>query len=193
LATTLGETGGDALSMTMNLGYAVSTAIFGALFVGRSPLKSRREISIRSCIDLIVATTTVGTTMAISPTARWESAMSGIAGLARAVDAHAWRVASCAGLGRRRPYYLVEAEAFYWVTIVFPTRSAPPWRFLRDDSGLGFLGAAAVFAGCLALIAAAYFSRSCRARCSFWAAFILTRPLGATLGDLLTNPTTRAA
>jgi uncharacterized membrane-anchored protein len=190
LATTLGETGGDALSMTMNLGYAVSTAIFGALFVGAVAAQiAARNFHPFLYWIVIVATTTVGTTMAdFADRSLGVGYVGGSLGLLALLmlTLGAWRLA----LGSVAVDHITswKAEAFYWVTIVFSnTLGTALGDFFADDSGLGFLGAAAVFAGCLALIAAAYFFTKLPRTLLFWAAFILTRPLGATLGDLLTK------
>jgi len=190
LATTLGETGGDALSMTMNLGYAVSTAIFGVLFVGAVAAQiAARNFHPFLYWIVIVATTTVGTTMAdFADRSLGIGYVGGSLGLLALLmlTLGAWRLA----LGSVAVDHITswKAEAFYWVTIVFSnTLGTALGDFFADDSGLGFLGAAAVFAGCLALIAAAYFFTNPPRTLLFWAAFILTRPLGATLGDLLTK------
>lgn len=82
-----------------------------------------------------------------------------------------------------------KAEAFYWATILFSnTLGTALGDFLADDSGLGYEGAAIVFAGALALVAVAYFHTQVSRTLLFWLAFVLTRPLGATVGDLLTKP-----
>jgi uncharacterized membrane-anchored protein len=82
-----------------------------------------------------------------------------------------------------------KAETFYWTAILFSnTLGTALGDFLADDSGLGYAGGAIVFAGALALVAAAYFFSKASHTLLFWLAFILTRPLGATLGDLLTKP-----
>ncbi len=82
-----------------------------------------------------------------------------------------------------------KVEMFYWTTILFSnTLGTALGDFLADDSGLGFAGGALFFAGALALVAGAYFFTQASHTLLFWTAFILTRPLGATLGDLLTKP-----
>jgi uncharacterized membrane-anchored protein len=82
-----------------------------------------------------------------------------------------------------------KVEAFYWATILFSnTLGTALGDFLADDSGLGYEGGALVFAAMLGLVAAGYFLTGISRTLLFWAAFILTRPLGATVGDLLTKP-----
>jgi uncharacterized membrane-anchored protein len=189
-ATTLGETGGDALSMTLNLGYAISSGIFFAFFV----IAASSQITARHFYPFlywatIVATTTLGTTMADFAD---RSLGIGYAGgslilfslvmLALGV----WRLAvgtvSVNHITSRR------VEAFYWTTILFSNTLGTALGDWLADSGPGYEGGALVFAGLLAVIAGAYFFAQISHTLLFWAAFILTRPLGATLGDLLTKP-----
>jgi uncharacterized membrane-anchored protein len=190
-ATTLGETGGDALSMTMHLGYAISTAIFFAFFIA----VVAAQITAKSFQPflywaVIVATTTAGTTMAdfadrslgigyVGGSLILFTLLMGVLGL--------WRLS----VGAISFNHIVsrKVEIFYWVTILFSnTLGTALGDFFADDSGLGYEGAALVFAGALVLIAAAYFYTKISHTLLFWAAFILTRPLGAALGDLLTKP-----
>lgn len=190
-ATTLGETGGDALSMTLNLGYAVSTAIFFAIFV----VTVAAQVSARSYHPflywaVIVATTTVGTTMSdyLTRTAGLGYLKSSILLFAFVLGVLAlWRFS----LGSVSVNRITnrKAETFYWMTILFSnTLGTALGDCLADTSGLGYIGGATVFAGDLALIAAAYFWTTISHTALFWMAFILTRPLGATVGDLLTKP-----
>jgi uncharacterized membrane-anchored protein len=190
-ATTLGETGGDAVSMTLGLGYAVSTAIFFAAFV-IAAIAQIRAATFHPFIYwlTIVATTTVGTTMADYAD---RSLGVGYAGgstilfvLLMAVLA-AWHFAL--GSVSVTNIISVKAELFYWLTILFSNTLGTALGDWLADSGLGFEGGALVFAGILALVAAAYFLTHISRTLLFWAAFILTRPLGATLGDILTKPT----
>ena len=190
-ATTLGETGGDALSMTLNLGYAVSTAIFFAFFVVTASAQIASSKLHRILYwATIVATTTVGTTTSdyLTRTAGlgylWTSAIlfaSVLAGLA------IWYFA----LGSVNVNHITnrKAETFYWLTILTSnTLGTALGDCLADTSGLGYEGGALVFGGALALLAAIYFFTNFSHVTLFWAAFILTRPLGATLGDILTKP-----
>ena len=190
-ATTLGETAGDALSMTLRLGYAVSTGIFFAFFLLAVTAQVRAERFHRFLYwAVIVATTTVGTTMA-----DYADRSLGIGYVGGSLLLFAllmlvlglWRYA----LGSVSVDHIdsPKVELFYWTTILFSnTLGTALGDFLADDSGLGFAGGALVFAAVLALIAAAYFLTRASRTLLFWSAFILTRPLGATLGDLLTKP-----
>lgn len=190
-ATTLGETGGDALSMTLNLGYAVSTGVFFALFV----VTVAAQVGARTCHPflywaVIVATTTVGTTMSDfltrSADLGYLKASLVLFGLVLLVLA-VWRVT----LGNVSVNRITnrKAESFYWLTILFSnTLGTALGDCLADTSGLGYEGSALVFGVALVLIALAYFFTAISHTMLFWSAFILTRPLGATLGDLLTKP-----
>jgi uncharacterized membrane-anchored protein len=191
LATTLGETGGDALSMTLRLGYAVSTAIFFAFFVGALAAQvGSKKYHPFLYWAVIVATTTAGTTMSdyLDRTLGlgYPAASLILFGMVLLVLV-VWRVTigsvSASTITSRR------TEIFYWVTILFSnTLGTALGDFLADSSGLGYEGGALVFAAALAVIALAYFYANVSHVLLFWAAFILTRPLGATLGDILTKP-----
>jgi uncharacterized membrane-anchored protein len=191
VATTLGETGGDTLSMTFNFGYLASTAVFFPLFL----VCVTAQIRTKSYHPLlywavIITTTTAGTTMADFADRSLGLGYPGGASIlflcVLAVLA-AWRlmVGSVSASNITSP----KAEVFYWVTILFSnTLGTSLGDFTSDDSGLGYLGSAALFSGVLLLLAVVYaFSKVSRVLL-FWAAFILTRPLGATLGDFLTKP-----
>jgi uncharacterized membrane-anchored protein len=189
-ATTLGETGGDALSMTMQLGYALSTAIFFALFVvAVSAQVAARSFHAFLYWAVIVATTTVGTTMA-----DYADRSLGIGYVGGSLVLFAllmsalgtWRLAT--GSVSVRNITTPKVEIFYWVTILFSNTLGTALGDFLADSGLGYEAAALVFAAGLALLAAAYFYGKMSHALLFWAAFILTRPLGATLGDMLTKP-----
>jgi len=174
----------------MNLGYAVSSLIFGLLFVGAvaAQLASRSFHPVLYWI-VIIATTTVGTTMAdFADRSLGVGYIGGSLALLAllTLTLAAWRLS----LGSVSVDHITsrKAEIFYWLTIVFSnTLGTALGDFFADDSGLGFIGAAAVFAGGLVLIAVVYFFTKLSRELLFWAAFIMTRPLGATLGDLLTK------
>ena len=190
-ATTLGETAGDALSMTMGLGYAVSSAIFFACFIVAVTAQVAATRFHRFLYwAVIVATTTVGTTMADFADRSLGIGYVGGSLLLFAilmVVLGSWRYAT--GSIAVDAITTPKAELFYWTTILFSnTLGTALGDFLADDSGLGFAGGALVFAGALALLVAAYGFTSLSRTLLFWAAFILTRPLGATLGDLMTKP-----
>jgi uncharacterized membrane-anchored protein len=191
LATTLGETGGDALSMTLQLGYLVSTAIFFAIFMA----VLAAQVAADKCYPflywaVIVATTTVGTTTSdyLDRTLELGYPMASLILLFMVLLVLAvWRAVtgtvSVNNITSRR------AEIFYWVTILFSnTLGTALGDFLADSSALGFEGGALVFGVGLAVIALAYRYTNASHTLLFWSAFILTRPLGATLGDILTKP-----
>jgi uncharacterized membrane-anchored protein len=190
-ATTLGETAGDAVSMSLNLGYAVGTAIFGILFLA-SVIAQIQAKSFHPFLYwlVIVATTTVGTTMADYATRSMGVGYIGgsliLLALLLAVLG-VWRFST--GSVSINNIASSKAETFYWVTILFSnTLGTALGDFLADTSGLGYEGGSLVFVGVLLLIAITYFLTNISHTLLFWAAFILTRPLGATLGDMLTKP-----
>jgi uncharacterized membrane-anchored protein len=194
LATTLGETGGDAVTMSMELGYLVGTVIFAAIFivaVGAQIAVSRFHPFLFWFV--IVATTTVGTTLADLVDRSLGIGYFGgssllLTLLLLTLALWRWSLGSVAieSITTRR------AEAFYWGTILFSqTLGTALGDWMADEDGglgLGYEGGAYVFAGGLALVAGAYFWTKVPHTLLFWAAFILTRPLGATLGDLLDKP-----
>jgi uncharacterized membrane-anchored protein len=190
-ATTLGETAGDALSMTLHLGYAVSTAIFFAFFVvAVSAQVKARQYHPLLYWAVIVATTTVGTTTSdfLTRTAGLGYFYSSLLlfALVLAVLA-AWRfVLGTVSVSRIND---TRAECFYWLAILISnTLGTALGDCLADDTSLGFAGGAMVFGGTIALVAAAYRWTRISHTVLFWVAFILTRPFGATLGDCLTKP-----
>jgi uncharacterized membrane-anchored protein len=190
-ATTLGETGGDAVSMSMDLGYLLGTAIFAAIFA----LAVFVQIRARTFHPLlywttIVATTTVGTTLA-----DFADRSLGIGYAGGTLLLLALLLASLFAWYRRLGSISVStvdsprAEAYYWVTIMFSqTLGTALGDWTADTAGLGYTGAAAVFGGLLALVAIAYYWTAVSRTALFWAAFILTRPLGAVVGDFLDKP-----
>jgi uncharacterized membrane-anchored protein len=191
MATTLGETGGDAVSMSLNLGYLVATGIFAAIFLVALALQvsGSRYHPFRYWF-VIVATTTVGTTisdyMDRSLGLGYPLASLILFTLVIAILA-VWYFTtgsiSVAHIADRRN------EIFYWTAIlVSNTLGTALGDYLSDSWDFGFAGGAAVFGGLIALIALAYFVSRIPHTYLFWAAFILTRPLGATLGDILTKP-----
>jgi uncharacterized membrane-anchored protein len=191
LATTLGETGGDAVSMSMNLGYLVGTAIFAALFLAAVIVQVRTErFHPYVYWTTIVATTTVGTTLADFADRSLGIGYSGGSALLLALligSLFLWyrMLGTIAVDSVASP----KSEAFYWVTIMFSqTLGTALGDWTADTAGLGYTGAALVFGALLALIAAAYFRTRISHTALFWAAFVLTRPLGAVLGDFLDKP-----
>lgn len=190
-ATTLGETAGDWVSMSLNLGYAVGSTIFIAVFF----LAVGAQIATRSFHPflywaVIVATTTAGTTMADFADRSLGIGYSGgssilFALLLASLLVWYWSAGSVSVDTIRSP----KVETFYWVTILFSqTLGTALGDWMADTRGLGYEGGALVFGAALALIAAAYFFTNISHTLLFWSAFILTRPLGATVGDLLDKP-----
>jgi len=190
-ATTLGETAGDALSMTMQLGYAVSSGILFAVFLAVLTAQVTAKSFHRFLYwAVIVATTTVGTTMAdFADRSLGVGYVGGslILFVALMLVLALWKFS--AGPISFDHIISHKVEIFYWMTILFSnTLGTALGDFLADTSGLGYSGGALVFIGALAVVAIAYFTTKISHVLLFWAAFILTRPLGATVGDLLTKP-----
>ncbi len=191
LATTLGETGGDAVSMSMNLGYAVSSFLFIGIFLVAvaAQIFAKRFHPFLYWL-VVVATTTAGTTMADFADRSLGIGYPGGAALLFALLMASlaiwyWSAGSISVNTVSTP----GIEMFYWVAILFSqTLGTALGDWMADTNGLGYEGGALVFAAGLALIAAAYFFTGISRTLLFWAAFILTRPLGATLGDLLDKP-----
>ena len=190
-ATTLGETGGDAVSMTFGLGYLVSTILFAALFLALAAAQIRAK-SFHPWLywAVIVATTTVGTTMADfadrSLGIGYTGGTSILLILVLASLGAWWFTEGTVSVNR---IATPRAEMFYWVTILFSnTLGTALGDFLADDGGLGYEGGSLVFGAVILLIALAYYRTAISRTLLFWAAFVMTRPLGATLGDTLTKP-----
>jgi uncharacterized membrane-anchored protein len=192
LATTFGETGGDAVSMSMGLGYALSSLIFIGVFAAAVVV----QISAKTFRPLlywfvVIATTTAGTTMADFADRSLGIGYSGGASLLfllLMVSLAFWRWVE--GTISVDTVTAPRTETFYWVSIMFSqTLGTALGDWMTDTNGLGYEGGALVFSAGLAVIAAAYFWTGISRTLLFWAAFVLTRPLGATLGDWLDKPT----
>jgi uncharacterized membrane-anchored protein len=189
-ATTLGETGGDWLAQTLNVGYAVSTIIFFGFFLIMliAQLRSKKYIP-PVYWAVIVATSTAGTTMS--------DFMDRTLGLGYALGSFIlvsilitvltiwWfteKSLSVTNIRSRR------GELFYWIAILFSnTLGTALGDFLADDSGLGFGGSALLISSVLLLVVLGYYFTRISRIVLFWIAFVLTRPFGATFGDLLTK------
>ena len=190
-ATTLGETGGDAVSMSMNLGYLVGTAIFAAIFLAAVVAQVKaKDFHPFLYWTTIIATTTVGTTLADFADRSLGIGYAGGSSLLLALllgSLFVWhRTLVFVSVST---VSLPKAEAFYWLTIMFSqTLGTALGDWTADTAGLGYTGAAVVFGGLLALVVAAYYWTSVSRTLLFWAAFILTRPLGAVVGDFLDKP-----
>lgn len=189
-ATTVGETGGDALSMTMKLGYAVSSLIFLVFFgITLAAQVTAKRYHPFIYWAVVVATTTVGTTMSdyLDRTAGLGYIKSSIL-LFCAVLAvlFVWRRVT--GAIQFENIATRQDEIFYWFTIlVSNTLGTALGDYMATDAGLGFERGALVFSALLAFVAAAYFFTKLPKGVLFWAAYVLTRPLGATIGDTLTK------
>jgi uncharacterized membrane-anchored protein len=190
-ATTLGETGGDAVTMSLNWGYLVGTVIFAAIFfVTVSAQIAAKRFQPFLFWIVIVATTTFGTTLAdLLDRSLGIGYAGGVSILSVLLIASLvtwnWSLGSISvnSLTSRK------AEMFYWLTIMFSqTLGTALGDWMADSTGLGYEGGAIVFAVGLGVVAAAYFYTKVSHTLLFWAAFILTRPLGATIGDLLDKP-----
>ncbi len=190
-ATTLGETGGDAVSMSMHLGYLVGTGIFAAVFL----LAVFAQVKANGFHPFlywttIIATTTVGTTLADFAD---RSLGIGYAGgssllfiLLMASLAIWYRTLGSVSVNT---VSAPKAEMFYWLTIMFSqTLGTALGDWTSDTAGLGYGGGAVVFGALLLLVVVAYFRTRISHTVLFWAAFILTRPLGAVVGDFLDKP-----
>jgi uncharacterized membrane-anchored protein len=191
LATTLGETGGDAVSMSLDLGYAVSSFIFIGIFVVAVVAQISAKTFHPSLYWLVViATTTAGTTMADFADRSLGIGYPGGAALLFALLMIALLVwYRSAGSISVNTVATPKIETFYWVAILFSqTLGTALGDWMADTNGLGYEGGALVFTAGLAVIAAAYFWTGISRTLLFWSAFILTRPLGATLGDWLDKP-----
>jgi uncharacterized membrane-anchored protein len=191
LATTLGETGGDTVTMTMDLGYLTGTLIFLSWLVVMIILQiAARKFHPFLYWTTIVASTTAGTTMADFADRSLGIGYPGGSTLLLVC------VLGTLGLWYRSQGSVAvdtvntpEVEVFYWATITFSqTLGTALGDWTADDSGLGYQGAALVFGAALAIVGAAYFWTRISHVLLFWAAFILTRPLGATVGDWLDKP-----
>lgn len=191
MATTLGETGGDAVSMSMDLGYLASTMIFAVLFMAAVVVQIlARQFHPVIYWVTIIASTTVGTTLADFATRSLGIGYTGGSSLLLVLllgSLFVWKrvMGSVAVSDVSSP----RAEGFYWVTIMFSqTLGTALGDWTADTADLGYLGAAAVFGVLLAMVVAAYFWTNWSRTALFWTAFILTRPLGAVVGDFLDKP-----
>src|SRR3981189_2746869 len=191
IATTLGETGGDAVSMTLNWGYALSSALFIVIFVVAVAAQvAAKRFHPFLYWSVIIATTTAGTTMADFADRSLSIGYPGgslilFACLMASLGVWYWRAGSIAMDTVASP----RIEAFYWTAILFSqTLGTALGDWMADSNGLGYEGGALVFGAALVLVAAAYFVTNISRPWLFWIAFILTRPLGATVGDFLDKP-----
>jgi len=190
-ATTLGETGGDAVSMSLGLGYLLGTAIFAVAFA----LAVAAQIAARRFHPFlywftIITTTTVGTTLA-----DYADRSLGIGYAGGSALLLALLIGSLLVWYRSLGSIAVDtvatpkAEAFYWITIMFSqTLGTALGDWTADTAGLGYTGGMLIFGTLLAILAALYLWTRVSRTLLFWAAFVLTRPLGAVVGDFLDKP-----
>jgi uncharacterized membrane-anchored protein len=191
MATTLGETGGDAVSMSMNLGYLVGTAIFAMIFLIAVFIQIKAK-----CFHpflywaTIIATTTVGTTLADFADRSLGIGYTGGTTLLFTLlmlSLLVWY--KTLGSVSVNTVSSPKAEMFYWITIMFSqTLGTALGDWTADTAGLGYVGGALIFSILLGTVLAAYFWTKISRTLLFWAAFILTRPLGAAVGDFLDKP-----
>ena len=185
--------------MSMQLGYLVGTLIFAAIFVGAvvAQIKAGRFHPFLYWTT-IIATTTVGTTLADYADRSLGIGYAGGASLLLVLLLGAWRIVSARlavwhwslGSVAVDTVSTPKAEMFYWLTIMFSqTLGTAAGDWVADTRGVGYTGGAIVFGSLLALVAAAYFWTHVSRTLLFWMAFILTRPLGAVVGDFLDKPT----
>jgi uncharacterized membrane-anchored protein len=191
LATTLGETGGDALSMSMELGYLVSTGIFSVFFAAAVGLQMRsKKFNKFTYWTTIIATTTVGTTLADFADRSLGIGYAGGSTLLLSLllaSLFLWhRTLGSINIGSVTS---TKSELFYWITIMFSqTLGTALGDWVADTKGFGYVASAMIFSGLLALVTLAYYTTKISHTILFWAAFILTRPLGAVVGDFLDKP-----
>ena len=194
IATTLGETGGDALSMSMDLGYLISSIIFLSIFATAVFIQIKaRSYNPALYWTTIITTTTLGTTLADFATRSMHIGYSG-----GSILLFALLIASLSIWYKSIGTIAVESintsksETFYWITIMFSqTLGTALGDWVADTSGLGYLGAAIIFSGLLLIVISVYFWTRVSKTILFWSAFVLTRPLGAVLGDYLDKPLTQ--
>ncbi len=191
LATTLGETGGDAVSMSLGLGYLVSSIVFAAVFIAAvvAQIRARGFHPVLYWIT-IIATTTLGTTLADFADRSLNIGYAGGSSILLALvlaSLALWRLnlGSIAVDSVNTP----AAEWYYWVTILFSqTLGTALGDWTADTEAVGFAGGAVLFGLLLLIVAALYFWTRISRTLLFWIAFVLTRPLGAVVGDLLDKP-----
>ena len=190
-ATTLGETGGDTLSMSLGLGYLLSTGIFAILFIGFVIAQIRAK-GFHPFLywATIVATTTVGTTLAdFADRSLGIGYTGGSSLLFLLLMASLGTWYGVMGSVSIRTVDNPRTEMFYWVTIMFSqTLGTALGDWTADTAGIGYGGGIFLFGGLLVVIAARYRWSKLSHVALFWAAFILTRPLGAVVGDFLDKP-----
>jgi uncharacterized membrane-anchored protein len=191
LATTLGETGGDAVSMSMHLGYLIGTGIFATIFMFAVVVQiSAKKFHPVIYWSTIIATTTVGTTLAdFADRSLGIGYVGGTAILFTLLMLSLLIWYRALGSVAVNTVSLPKSEMFYWITIMLSqTLGTALGDWTADTAGLGYGGGAILFGAMLLAIAVAYYRTKISRVVLFWAAFILTRPLGAVVGDFLDKP-----
>ena len=191
LATTLGETAGDAVSMSMHLGYLIGSLIFATLFIVAVAIQiSARKFHPLIYWTTIIASTTVGTTLAdFADRSLGMGYLGGTLILLTLLLATIFTWYRTLGTVAVATVSSPQAEIFYWLTIMFSqTLGTALGDWTADSAGLGYAGGAILFGTMLSLIAALYYRSRISRTALFWLAFILTRPLGAVVGDFLDKP-----
>lgn len=191
VATTLGETGGDAISMSMNLGYFISTVLFAFVFCIAVYVQVKAGYFHPMLYWLtIIATTTVGTTLA-----DFADRLLGIGYAGGSLILLCLLLASLftwqktLGSVAINTVATPKEEAFYWITIMLSqTLGTALGDWTADDAGFGYIGSAVLFCSMLGLLVLLHYYTKLSKTILFWLAFILTRPLGAVLGDFLDKP-----
>lgn len=190
-ATTFGETAGDAVSMSLNLGYLISTFIFAFIFIALVSFQIRAKTYQPFLYWFtIIASTTVGTTLAdFMDRSLGIGYIGGSSLLLLLVLLSLWVWNTSEGNISPNTINNVRTEWFYWVTITFSqTLGTALGDWSADTAGLGYTGGIALFSGLILLLVALHFLTRVSKTLLFWAAFVLTRPLGAVVGDFLDKP-----
>lgn len=191
LATTVGETGGDAVTMSLGWGYLIGTALFAAIFlVAVASQTSARRFHPFLYWAAIIASTTVGTTLADFADRSLGIGYAGGSALLLTLlltSLVAWKISL--GSIAVETVNSLKAEIFYWLTITFSqTLGTALGDWTADSVGLGYVRGALIFSALLGFVALAYYQTRLSRTVLFWAAFVLTRPLGAVVGDFLDKP-----
>jgi len=190
-ATTFGETAGDAVSMSLNLGYLISTFIFAFIFIALVSFQIRAKTYQPFLYWFtIIASTTVGTTLAdFMDRSLGIGYIGGSSLLLLLVLLSLWVWNTSEGNISPNTINNVRTEWFYWITITFSqTLGTALGDWSADTAGLGYTGGIALFSGLILLLVGLHFLTRVSKTLLFWAAFVLTRPLGAVVGDFLDKP-----
>jgi uncharacterized membrane-anchored protein len=191
LATTLGETAGDVLSLSMDLGYLLSTFIFTGIFIIFVTIQMQaKKFHPFLYWSAMIATTTLGTTLSDFATRSMGVGYTGgslLLFVLLLVSLAVWHKTT--GSISVNAVNSAKTEQFYWLAIIFSqTLGTALGDWTADTAALGYLGAAIIFGAILLTVILAHYFTNLPKTVLFWTAFIVTRPLGAVLGDLLDKP-----